>query len=105
MSCCENCFFSPIKSVNNPFSVWNVAQQDIDSQIEAAIVTQSDTYSCSMCGYSNSAKNDLKKHVETHLDTPGYQCQFCDKVFKTRNSLNTHQSVKHREQRRQFNQL
>jgi len=81
---------------------WN-SEQEVDEQIESLIQKQSEGgYLCTACGYANSSKKDLKRHVETHIDTPGYPCTFCYKQFKTRNSLNTHLSTKHREERKQY---
>jgi hypothetical protein len=57
---------------------------------------EGDMFMCVFCSYSNSVKQNLKKHVEIHLSTPGQPCTFCGKLFKTTNSLNTHISTKHR---------
>ena len=53
-------------------------------------------YKCIVCGHSNHVKRDLKRHAETHIETPGYPCNFCGKQLKNRNSLNTHFSTYHR---------
>eukprot|EP00092_Neocalanus_flemingeri_P013041 GFUD01014053.1.p1 GENE.GFUD01014053.1~~GFUD01014053.1.p1 ORF type:complete len:339 (+),score=79.24 GFUD01014053.1:46-1017(+) len=85
-------------------TAWNMEHEGVDQQIECLIQKNLDGgYLCTACGYSNSVKKDLKRHVETHIDTPGYPCNFCYKQFKTRNSLNTHLSIKHREERKQYN--
>ena len=78
---------------------------EIDQKIEAVISRLPEGgFACQVCGYSNNTKQNLKKHAETHMETPGYPCNFCQKQFKTRNSLNTHVSTHHREERKnQFN--
>eukprot|EP00092_Neocalanus_flemingeri_P015925 GFUD01017242.1.p1 GENE.GFUD01017242.1~~GFUD01017242.1.p1 ORF type:complete len:340 (-),score=89.84 GFUD01017242.1:39-1058(-) len=74
---------------------------EIDEHMEALIQKQPEGgYQCVKCGYGNIKKSNMKKHVETHIETPGYQCTFCYKQFKTKNSLNTHTSVNHREEKR-----
>jgi len=55
---------------------------------------------CIHCGYSNRSKQNMQKHVETHLAGPGHMCKYCYKTFKTTNSLQTHTSVKHRAEHR-----
>ena len=82
---------------------WNMDHEEVDQQIESLIQKNPEGgYLCTACGHINSSKKDLRRHVETHIDTPGYPCNFCGKQFKTRNSLNTHQSTKHREERKQY---
>jgi len=82
---------------------WNNEHEGVDQQIESLIQKHNEGgYVCTACGYTNTAKKDLKRHVETHIETPGYPCNFCGKQFKTRNSLNTHLSTKHREERKQY---
>merc|ERR1712029_1224237 len=56
-------------------------------------------YICYHCGYLNKARQNMQKHVETHLDGPGHTCKYCSRTFKTTNSLNTHISVKHRQEK------
>ena len=54
---------------------------------------------CRHCGYRNRSKQNMQKHVETHVPGPGHVCRYCYKTFKTTNSLQTHTSVKHRAER------
>jgi len=81
--------------------VWTTGRGEIDHQIESLIKKQLEGgYQCVECGYTNIKKSNMKKHVETHVETPGYQCAFCYKQFKTKNSLNTHTSNNHREEKK-----
>ena len=75
--------------------------REIDHQLESLIQKQIDGgYQCVTCGYTIQKKSNMKKHVETHIETPGYHCPYCFKQFKTKNSLNTHTSNNHREEKR-----
>ena len=85
------------------FVVWAEGQMEINDQLEAMIQKQIDgTFLCLNCGYSIQKKSNMKKHVETHISTPGYHCNFCPKQFKTKNSLNTHTSNNHREEKKKM---
>jgi len=76
---------------------------DLEGQIISLISTGPDgNYVCISCGYSIGLKHNMKKHVETHIQTGGVTCRFCNKLFKTRNSLNTHTSVHHREEKKKM---
>ena len=86
------------------FTAWSADHREVDEKIETLIGRLPEgAFVCHVCGYSNNTKQNMKKHVETHIETPGYPCAFCQKHFKTRNSLNTHVSTHHREERK--NQL
>jgi len=78
--------------------VW---RDEVEQKIESMYQKQSDGgFACMMCGYFNKLKQNMQKHVETHIDTPGYLCNYCFRHFKTKNSLNTHTSQKHREEKK-----
>jgi len=83
--------------------VWTDDLREVNDQLEAMIQKQIDgTFMCLTCGYSIQKKSNMKKHVETHITTPGYRCSFCSKQFKTKNSLNTHTSNNHREEKKKM---
>jgi len=88
----------------NGSKVWGSGHEEFGKLIDCLYEKQADGgFACLKCGYSNRLKQNMQKHVETHLDTPGYTCNFCFKQFKTKNSLNTHTSTKHREEnKKQF---
>jgi len=68
---------------------------DIDSMYQRNITGD---YICVNCGYTNKYKQNMQKHVETHIDVPRAICKFCYRTFKTTNSLQSHISTKHREE-------
>jgi len=80
---------------------WSTGLSEIDQHIETLFQKQSDGgYHCLSCSYTSIKKSNIKKHVETHIETPGYQCTFCFKQCKTKNSLHAHTSVYHREEKK-----
>ena len=54
-------------------------------------------WQCSTCGFQSKSTN-VRYHIESkHMRSSSmYSCQYCGDVLKTRNALNTHMSVKHR---------
>ena len=79
--------------VANDSAVTNT--EEIDEKISEYIVRGEDgNYSCGYCGkVGNGNRNqlqDLKRHVETHMEGLSYSCQSCDKTFRSRNALNCH---------------
>eukprot|EP00092_Neocalanus_flemingeri_P038039 GFUD01041408.1.p1 GENE.GFUD01041408.1~~GFUD01041408.1.p1 ORF type:complete len:299 (-),score=62.60 GFUD01041408.1:57-953(-) len=68
---------------------------DIDAQIESLLVRVTNRegcrgWQCSECNKYSKFKANLKKHIEIHLEGLHFSCKYCDKVCKTRNSLNFH---------------
>jgi hypothetical protein len=79
--------------------------RDLDQQIQALIVAipqadgQEKTYACQVCGKQFSPKNlsHLRDHIETlHIDGLAHPCNFCEKTFRSRNSLRLHTYHNHR---------
>jgi DNA-directed RNA polymerase subunit RPC12/RpoP len=53
---------------------------------------------CTICGKTNSQKNNMLNHVES-VHFPSlflYECQYCGKAHNTKNALSVHISVKHK---------
>ena len=52
-------------------------------------------YNCNVCG-KEAESGDLKKHIEAkHLEGVSIPCNFCEKTFRSRNSLTTHNNRYH----------
>ena len=54
---------------------------------------------CKPCGKTTSnrktALSDLRRHAEIHIEGLSFDCQLCDKTFRSRNSFNSHKSRHH----------
>jgi len=67
---------------------------DVDVQIESYLVKGTNSegksgWQCIECNKYSKTKANLRKHVEIHLEL-SFACKYCEKVYKTRNSLNLH---------------
>ena len=56
-----------------------------------------------LCGKVDKARyggqrksRNMKNHIETHLEGISFSCNLCGKQFRSRNSLNCHKSVFHK---------
>merc|ERR1712129_167853 len=54
-------------------------------------------WKCTECGKILKRKNHLMTHIEIHLEGFSHRCKFCEREFRTRNSLNQHRYSTHRE--------
>ena len=53
-------------------------------------------WSCKICGKTQSLKNKLEQHMETHVTGISYPCNMCGKTFKSRPSYYYHKSKLHK---------
>ena len=71
--------------------------QELDQAIDNLVIKLGDgDYRCSACGKISAKYHVVRAHCETHIETAGFSCEVCQKVFKTRNSFRVHKSLKHR---------
>jgi len=69
----------------------------IEEQIQQNMYFSGDQWACSICGKSSKLKTDISRHIESiHVvNHPGYKCNVCDYVSKSRNALRQHRSSHH----------
>ena len=86
-------------AVANDSAITNT--EEIDEKIRENVIRGDDgNYSCGYCGKvgdgSRNQFQNMKNHVETHLEGLSYPCQSCDKTFRSRHSRSSHYSQFHR---------
>jgi len=70
---------------------------DIDSQIDKYILNTGNEWTCLECGKSVKNRVHLRNHIEAqHIVTPGYPCDICGFVSKTRPALRGHKDYNHK---------
>ena len=58
-------------------------------------------FKCTLCGKQNSQKINVRNHIES-VHFPGhfsYNCDHCEKTFKTKMALYVHVSKMHRDEK------
>jgi len=54
-------------------------------------------YMCNLCGkVGGKLIRNMKNHIETHLEGISFFCSICGKQFRSRNSMNCHKSMLHK---------
>ena len=95
---------SSFELVAGSFSDLNTAE--IDWKIDEYLLRAEDgTYSCGICGKAGdnarNQKQNMRNHVETHMDGLSFSCQSCEKkgvkkTFRFRTAFARHKSRYHR---------
>ena len=72
----------------------------MEQVLQNLAVSKEGRYECKLCGKvsNENAKNpssDMKKHMQTHMEGLTYTCHFCQKPFRSKNTLSSHKSQKH----------
>ena len=87
---------------NNMISLNTTQNDEIDATlIENLEVLDGGHYRCKICGKDSfnmkrNARQNMKNHVEKHVEGLTYNCQHCGKEFRSQNSLNVHKSISHK---------
>ena len=68
----------------------------VDDAIQEHLGKEDGVYFCRVCDYSRKERKDVKKHIETHIEGLSYSCSLCEKTFRSRSSLNRHNSKDHK---------
>jgi len=71
----------------------------LDAQIEAMMFRTDDKiWHCVHCDKRSVGKTDITRHIEaTHLENhPGFPCELCGEIVKTRNALRQHKASRHK---------
>ena len=74
---------------------------DLDAQIENYITKTTNAegltgYQCNTCCKFSLKKQNIRKHVEIHIEGLSFPCKLCERTFKTRNTYHTHMYIKHK---------
>ena len=69
---------------------------DVKDKINELIFKDDDRFICKECNKTGTDIRNMKTHVEIHMEGLEYDCQNCDKTFRSKNSLNFHNNQKHR---------
>merc|ERR1712150_275272 len=63
---------------------------EVDEKIQQLMEKRDGRHYCKACDYSSQNIGHTREHVELHIEGLSYTCQFCDKTFRSRNSLRKH---------------
>ena len=64
--------------------------------VNKLIMRDGDVWVCKPCGQTAKNGSSIRLHAERHIVGISFDCQICDKSFRSRNSLAVHKSQQHK---------
>jgi len=77
-------------------SVQEIKQQFSDKCKSMIQKKRDGLYYCLMCEFSNLSKKNVRRHVEVHVPSMRHFCNLCNRSYKNRHSLRSHNSKVHK---------
>ena len=81
----------------------NTTEDELNAKIQSMMEKVDDienVWKCTVCGKETRgkavARNNMHRHIETHLEGLSYPCNLCGKVSRSSNGLQKHVSREHR---------
>ena len=65
---------------------------EIDAKYEELVVKDNEVFRCTVCGRTNKYRCNMRRHIETHLTGLSYECDVCQKSFRSTHGLATHKT-------------
>ena len=69
---------------------------DVKDIIASMIIKEYDYWKCTECDKTMPEKNNMKRHIETHVKGISLTCKLCQKTCRSHNSLSVHKSRLHK---------
>ena len=92
---------SKFEGSNNLISLNTAQNGEIDATLDENLeVLDGGDFRCRLCGKDSfntkrNKKQNMRYHVERHMEGLTYNCHHCGKEFRSKNSLNSHKSRFH----------
>ena len=64
--------------------------------VNEMITKSGDLWLCKKCGKTAKQSSSIRLHAETHIEGLSFNCCYCDKTFRSRNSMTCHVYTKHK---------
>ena len=81
------------KSIKPIYQTFEANNFEIDQKFDEMVVNEGNLYRCTVCNKTFQSKNkkqDMRRHLETHLSGLSYDCSTCGQNFRSSNALRLH---------------
>ena len=77
------------------FDVGSLTPEEIEQKTTDLYEEKDRVFNCLACEYTCQRSGHMKRHIEVHFDGLSFACTFCNKEFRSKNSLIKHKSTRH----------
>ena len=81
-----------IVASNNSNESFIANNSEIDAKYEELVMKDNEVFKCTVCGRTNKYRCNMRRHIETHLTGLSYECDVCQKSFRSTHGLATHKT-------------
>ena len=86
-----------VVALNHPENRISTTNEDLDERIRFMMTFSNGQWSCTQCVKTATSKQLISNHIEAkHIEGVSHPCNHCGKLFRSRNSLNNHNSLYHK---------
>ena len=75
----------------------NSTNMDAKAAVDDLVEKTDDGWRCKACGKTSKKTSDIRRHAEMHIEGLSFDCQLCDKTFRSRQILADHKKNNHRQ--------
>ena len=75
----------------------NSTNMDAKAAVDDLVEKTDDGWRCKACGKTSKKTSDIRRHSEMHIEGLSFDCQLCDKTFRSRQILADHKKNNHRQ--------
>ena len=75
------------------YEMARTSSNNVASSMEAVnemVMKSGEVWVCKQCGQAAKTSSSIKLHAETHIEGLSFDCSYCEKTFRSRNSLRSH---------------
>ena len=65
---------------------------EVESKFHELVETEDGVYKCTVCAKTMTHRFSMRRHIETHMSGLSYNCNFCDKTFRSSRSYDRHRN-------------
>ena len=72
--------------------VSSASNVEVKAAVDDLVEKTENGFMCKACGKISTSKtsSDIRRHAEIHIEGLSFDCQLCDKTFRSRNILKCH---------------
>ena len=68
---------------------------EVNTKFKESVVKMGKTFLCTVCNKMMEHRNNMRRHIETHISGLSYDCNICGKNLRSSNAFRQHINIRH----------